>query len=52
MQLLMIYFLPHQSFLSIFKEKTEAGFVVVSFLWNVFDVFQPNVPLTKKVFFP
>ena len=52
LQLLMIYFLSHQLLLLIFKEKTEPCFAVVIFLWNVFDPFQPNVPLMKKVVFP
>ena len=52
LQLLMIYFLPRQLLLSIFKEKTESCFVVVIFLWNVFNPFQPNVPLMKKPVFP
>ena len=51
LQLLMIYFLSHQ-LLSSFKEKTEPYFVVVFFLWNVFDPFQPSVPLMKKPVFP
>ena len=43
LQLLMIYFLPHQLLLSIFKEKTEPYFVIVVFFWNVFDPSQTNV---------
>ena len=51
LQLLMIYSLPHQLFMSIFKEKTEPCFVVVIFFWNVFDPFQPNVSLMEKLSF-
>ena len=52
LQLLIIYFLPHQSLLTIFKQKTEPYFVVAIFSWNVFELFQPNFPLMKKAVFP
>ena len=51
LQLLMIYSLPHQFFMPIFKEKTKPCFVVVIFLWNVFDPFQPNASLMEKLSF-
>ena len=52
LQLLIIYFLPHQSLLTIFKQKTEPYFVVAIFSWNVFELFQPNFPLMNKAVFP
>ena len=51
LQLLIIYFLPHQLLLSIFKEKTETCFVVVIFLLNVFHPFQPNVFFYEETIF-
>ena len=45
------YFLPHQLPQSILKKK-QTCFVVAIFLWNVFDPFQPNVPLMMKIVFP
>ena len=41
LKLLVIYFLPHQLLLSVFKEKTESCILVVIFLWNVLDPFNP-----------
>ena len=52
LQLLMIYFLPHQLLLSVIKEKTEPYLVVVIFLWKMFGPFQTNVPIMKKPVFP
>ena len=49
---------PHDSFSPIsiasvgfLREKAEPCFVVVIFVWNMFDLFQPNVPLMKKLVF-
>ena len=44
--------MPLQLLLSIFKEKVEPCFVIVVYLWNVFDPFQQNVLLMKKSVFP
>ena len=51
LQLLMIIFC-HINCSCRFLKKKQPCFVVVSFLWNVFHPFQPNVPLMKKVDFP
>ena len=51
LQLLMIIFC-HINCSCRFLKKKQPCFVVVSFLWNVFHPFQPNVPLMKKAVVP
>ena len=51
LQLLMVIFC-HINCSCRFSQKKQPCFVVVIFLWNVFDPFQPNVPLRKKAVFP
>ena len=51
LKLLVIYFLPHQLLLSVFKEKTESCILVVIFLCNVLDTFNPMFHLWKRQFF-